>query len=252
MSIPDILVSFRTAKGALGLNGLSGTMEQISDSYEERIKSVKRKASCCDCKTNCLSIGLERCKKNELVLRWAEGKRDNEMYKCLVRDSFNEIEGYATQAYKRQKAAFDELTEELRYASRRRVEIQNNEKVLEVKSKFMAEWEHNLLQRERDITDKETNLDEKSRLLQQEQQALIQKQMEIEDAQEIDNSEVQIIEDNDGESKSKCVICLSSFPTVIFTRCRHLCLCSDCHRGGQVSRCPICRVGQRTANVFLP
>jgi len=47
-----------------------------------------------------------------------------------------------------------------------------------------------------------------------------------------------------------CVVCMVNYQNVLFTNCKHLCLCEDCSNKSK-GRCPICRQPGTTMKIFL-
>ncbi|GLC35811.1 hypothetical protein PLESTB_000496700 [Pleodorina starrii] len=55
----------------------------------------------------------------------------------------------------------------------------------------------------------------------------------------------------DGErAAGTCVVCLDRDSDVVFSGCGHMCVCNSC--SGNLTKCPICRVGSRTIRVYRP
>ena len=43
-----------------------------------------------------------------------------------------------------------------------------------------------------------------------------------------------------------CVICLMKEPNILFTDCRHICICLECEKIKPLNKCPYCRVNIST------
>ena len=46
-----------------------------------------------------------------------------------------------------------------------------------------------------------------------------------------------------------CVICLTKLPNVLFTDCRHICICLECEEIKPLGKCPYCRATISTKNI---
>ena len=74
---------------------------------------------------------------------------------------------------------------------------------------------------------------------------------EIEGEEEEEDIEVEITrgEDEDEETPKvtksfkpdKCVICLSNEPNILFSNCKHICICLECKEVNPLNSCPYCR-----------
>ena len=46
-----------------------------------------------------------------------------------------------------------------------------------------------------------------------------------------------------------CVICLTEPPNVLFTDCRHICICLECEEIKQLGKCPYCKTTISTKTI---
>jgi hypothetical protein len=43
------------------------------------------------------------------------------------------------------------------------------------------------------------------------------------------------------DERRMCVVCQEEIKSVLLMPCRHLCLCKECSRRNEISKCPLCR-----------
>ena len=46
-----------------------------------------------------------------------------------------------------------------------------------------------------------------------------------------------------------CIICVTNKPNILYTSCRHICICRSCYQLYPINKCPLCR--RCAANKFL-
>jgi hypothetical protein len=52
-------------------------------------------------------------------------------------------------------------------------------------------------------------------------------------------------------TQPKCAVCLDAFPTIMFDKCRHVCLCHGCSVRYDKTACPICTQKSSRGRVYM-